>query len=63
MAYVECMDNMIKLMTERGLEATVSILAETKAPLGALASFIQTVHVELSDVSLAAGKDREVGSR
>lgn len=37
--YVECMDDVIKLKTERGVKVAVSILAELRAPFGAPVSF------------------------
>lgn len=38
--YTECMDDMIKLMTEREVKAAIPILVEARAPFGALASLV-----------------------
>lgn len=63
MAYVKCMDDMIKLMTKRGVRAAIPILAEAKASYGDPVSLIRTIQIELPKVSLVIGKDREVRSR
>lgn len=49
-------------MIEREVEATILILAKSRASFGALASSVQTVQVKLPDVNLVAGEDQEVGS-
>lgn len=38
MAYVKCLDDMAKQITEMGVEATVLILVEARAPFEAPAS-------------------------
>lgn len=50
------------MVTEKKVEAIISILAEAKALHGALSSSIQTVQVEFPKVDPAIGEDRGVGS-
>lgn len=62
-AYVKCLDDMVKLLIEKEVKATVLILAEVSASFGvASAPLAYTVQVELLDVGLLAGKDQEVES-
>lgn len=64
MACVACTGDMIKLVTERGIDTIIPILAEVKkscVPPTSPSSLI--TQVELSKVSLATGKDQEVKSQ
>lgn len=55
--YAKCLDDMTKVMTERGVDATVSMLVKVRASFGAPASLVQIVQIEVSDVVLIAAKD------
>lgn len=41
--YAECLDDMVRLMIESGVEVAIPILAEARAPFGAPTSSAQTV--------------------
>lgn len=56
-AYTECLNGTVKLMTKRGVNKTFSILAKSKAPFGAPASSAQIVRVEVPDAAPVASED------
>lgn len=51
MAYMECIGDMIKLMTEREVKAAILILGKVKKSYGSLISPSQSVRVELPKAS------------
>lgn len=61
--YTKCLDDMIKLMTERGIKVAILILVKGKAPFRALAFQVQTVQVEPSKGGAAISEDQKVGSQ
>lgn len=61
-AYVEYIGDMIKLITERGIEAAVSVLAKVKKSYGPLTSPFQTTKLELPEASCTVGNGQEIGS-
>lgn len=61
-AYVECIVDMIRLMTDRGIKAVVSVLMKAKNSYGPPVSLSQTTRVELPECSLITGDDQEARS-
>lgn len=62
-AYVACIDEMIKLMIDRRIKAAVLVLMEVKILYGPPESPSQTIWVELSKASSIVGDDQEVESQ
>lgn len=60
-AYVKCINDMIRLMTDGGIEAVVSVLMEVKHSYGPLTSSSQTTQIELPEANPTVGDDQEVG--
>lgn len=56
-AYAEYLDDMVKLMIERGIDVAIPILAEARASFGASVSSTQAVLVKVLDVAPAAGEN------
>lgn len=56
-AYAKCLDDMVKLMIEKGVNAAVLILAEVRAAFGASTFSTQIVRVEVLDITPTAGED------
>lgn len=61
--YVECIDDMIKLVTKIEVKTAISTLPKVNFSYEALVSSIQTIQVELPKADLATGKVQEVGSQ
>lgn len=57
MAFVKCIDDLIKLVAERGAEVAVPNLVEARNSYRAPISFAQTAWVELFKASPATGED------
>lgn len=53
-AYAKCLDNMVKLMTKRGVDVATPILAKVRAPFGAPTSLAQIVRVKVPDAALVS---------
>lgn len=62
-AYVSCIDDMIKLMTEKGIKTIVPVLTEVKNSYGPLVSPSQTIQLKLPRIDLTTDKDQEVRSQ
>lgn len=63
MVYVKCINDMIKLVDEKGVKVAILILTKAKTSYVPLTSSIQTVWVELPEVGLDIGNDGEVQSQ
>lgn len=49
--YTECLVDMVKLITKRGIDAAILILAEVRAPFSAFSSSAQTMQIEVPDAA------------
>lgn len=59
-AYIECINDMIRLMTNKGIEVVILVLTEAKKLYGPPASPSQTTRVEPPKASLIVNDDQEV---
>lgn len=62
-AFIECISDIIKLMIEKRVKVTISILGQAKKSYGPFASLSQTTRVELLEAIFATGDDQKVRSQ
>lgn len=58
--YTKCLNDIVKLIIERKVDAAVPILVEARAPFEALAPSAQIVWVKVLNATPTTGEDREV---